>query len=129
MSELLLVVNGTLMRGLELNHNLLSFGAEFIRVSTTAPCYRLWSINDRYPAMIQDIVNGKSISVEIWRISAEGLLQLLEQEPAGLCLGKVKMEDGSQIPGILGEPYLTNGQREITNFGGWREYLSRSTKG
>ena len=44
-----LAVNGTLMRGLELNPNLLSVGAAFRREDTTVPLYRLFSIGDRHP--------------------------------------------------------------------------------
>lgn len=43
-----LAVNGTLMRGLVLNDNLLDAGARFIKDDKTAPCYRLWSINDQH---------------------------------------------------------------------------------
>ena len=37
-----LAVNGTLMRGLELNGNLTVAGAHFVREAATAPEYRLW---------------------------------------------------------------------------------------
>jgi len=37
-----LAVNGTLMRGLELNHNLLELGGVFVEETLTAPLYRLW---------------------------------------------------------------------------------------
>src|SRR2546425_1026427 len=50
---MLLAVNGTLMRGLELNGNLVSAGASFVRETRTAPAYRLWSIGDRHPAMVR----------------------------------------------------------------------------
>lgn len=43
----LLAVNGTLMRGLELSQNLLNVGAKFVEEASTAPLYRLYSINDR----------------------------------------------------------------------------------
>ncbi|MEM8603941.1 MAG: glutamyl-tRNA amidotransferase, partial [Cyanobacteria bacterium P01_H01_bin.121] len=43
-----LAVNGTLMRGLELNGNLLAVQATFVREAQTAPEYRLWSIGDRH---------------------------------------------------------------------------------
>jgi len=38
-----LAVNGTLMRGLELNHNLLELGGVFVEEALTASLYRLWS--------------------------------------------------------------------------------------
>ena len=49
----LLAVNGTLMRGLELNPNLTNVGGKFIREEKTDKHYRLWSINDVHPAMIR----------------------------------------------------------------------------
>ena len=49
----LLAVNGTLMRGLELNPNLLAVGSSFVEETRTAPVYRLWSIDDRHPAMMR----------------------------------------------------------------------------
>jgi gamma-glutamylcyclotransferase (GGCT)/AIG2-like uncharacterized protein YtfP len=124
MDRILFAVNGTLMRGLELNGNLLAVGAEFIRETATAPNYRLWSIDDRYPAMLRDAENGAAMQVEVWQLSPDGLVRILEQEPPGLCLGKVELEDGSTIFGILGEPHITAGQREITNHGGWRNFLT-----
>ena len=51
-SSIELAVNGTLMRGLPLNDNLLSAGGSFVRDATTAACYRLWSIGDRHPGMM-----------------------------------------------------------------------------
>ena len=59
MEKTLLAVNGTLMRGLELNPNLVKAGATFAREAQTAPCYRLWSIGDRHPAMIRQSGAGK----------------------------------------------------------------------
>jgi len=49
-----LFVNGTLMRGLALHHNL--DGAEFVGAFRTAPKYRLYSIGDVHPGMRQSAV-------------------------------------------------------------------------
>jgi hypothetical protein len=121
-----LAVNGTLMRGLELNDNLQRVGAIFVRETVTAPIYRLWSIDDRHPAMIRVSEGGKSIDLEIWSLPLAGLAQILQQEPAGLCIGKIKLADNSEVLGVLGEPFLCEGQPEITNFGGWRNYIKSS---
>jgi len=50
----------------------------------------------------------------------------LLNEPPGLCIGKVRLEDGSIVLGVLGEPALVEGHREITSYGGWRGYLAAS---
>lgn len=116
-----LAVNGTLMRGLELNYNLLELGGVFVEVAVTAPLYRLWSINDQHPAM-QRCSNGGQISLEIWDIDSSNIGELLSREPAGLSVGKILLADNREVLGILGESYLCEGKKEITHFGGWREY-------
>ncbi|MEB3317272.1 MAG: glutamyl-tRNA amidotransferase [Cyanobacteriota bacterium] len=119
-----LAVNGTLMRGLELSGNLLALGAEFDREDQTAPCYRLWSIDDRHPAMQRVARGGQAIALEIWRIPSLGLARLLLGEPQGLAIGRIVLADGSTVLGVLAEASLCDGQREITDFGGWRAYCS-----
>lgn len=116
-------VNGTLMQGLELNGNLQAVGAIFVRETITAPIYRLWSINDCHPAMMRVSEGGRSIALEIWSLPLAGLAKILQQEPAGLCIGKIKLADSSDVLGVLGEAFLCEGQQEITEFDGWRNYL------
>ncbi len=119
-----LAVNGTLMRGLALNANLHNAGAQFIREATTQPSYRLWSIGDRHPAMMRVREGGRAIAVEIWAIPPAGLCQVLQQEPPGLCIGKVCLANGEIVLGVLGEPFLCENQPEITKWGGWRAYTA-----
>jgi len=123
-----LAVNGTLMRGLELNGNLLRAGARFVREARTLPCYRLWSIADRHPAMLRVAENGAAIALEIWEVPPAGLADILLAEPAGLSIGKLALEDGAEVLGVLGEPWLCETGREITEHGGWRGYLAASRK-
>jgi carbamate kinase len=128
METALLAVNGTLMRGLELNPNLLSVGAQFVREDATEPCYRLWSIGDRHPAMIRTPGEGAAIAVEVWEVPLAGLAKVLLSEPPGLAIGKVALADGTVVLGVLGEPFLCAGRREITAFGGWRAYTAANKK-
>jgi hypothetical protein len=123
-NHVLLAVNGTLMRGLELNPNLLAVDATFVREATTEASYRLWSINDRHPAMVRVASGGIGVPVEVWSVPAGGVAAVLLQEPPGLSIGKVKLADGSEVLGVLGEPILCEGQKEITRFGGWRAYTA-----
>jgi hypothetical protein len=99
-------------------------GATFVREATTAPTYRLWSIEDRHPAMIRVAAGGVAVAVEVWAVPPEGLARILLQEPPGLCIGKVTLGDGEEILGVLGEPFLCEGQKEITSYGGWRAYIA-----
>ena len=124
MDKALLAVNGTLMRGLELNPNLLAVGATFVREDKTEPCYRIWSIDDRHPAMMRTPGEGTAVAVEVWDVPMAGLAKVLLSEPPGLCIGKVALADGTVVLGVLGEPFLCAGRREITEYGGWRAYTA-----
>jgi hypothetical protein len=123
-----LAVNGTLMRGLELNANLLQVGATFLQEALTEPHYRLWSIADRHPAMIRVKQGGRAIAVEIWAVPPAGICTVLLQEPPGLCIGKVRLSNDEIVLGVLGEPFLCEDQPEITQWGGWRAYTDALTK-
>lgn len=122
-----LAVNGTLMRGLPLENNLLEVGAAFEREAATAPCYRLWSINDNNPAMLRVDPSDPaavSVAVEIWKVPAAGLASVLMKEPEGLSVGKVRLADGETVLGVIGEPELVRGMKEISSYGGWRSYIA-----
>lgn len=128
-SEVLLAVNGTLMRGLELNPNMVAAGATFVRETETEAAYRLWTINDKHPAMLRVTDGtGSKIAVEVWSVPTAGLVGILMSEPPGLCIGKVRLDDGSIVLGVLGEPALVEEHREITAYGGWRSYLARQPR-
>lgn len=121
---ILLAVNGTLMQGLELSPNMTAAGAEFVREATTEPTYRLWSIDDAHPAMMRVGEGGRAIALEVWAVPPEGLAAILLKEPPGLSIGKVKLSDGSEVLGVIGETILCEGALEITQFGGWRAYMA-----
>src|SRR5882757_103788 len=108
-----LTVNGTLMRGLELNPNMLAVGATFLREDATVPVYRLFSIGDRHPGMYRVPEGGVSVAVEVWSVPPEGLASILLKEPPGLSIGKVMLASGEETLGVLAEPILCEGQREI----------------
>lgn len=118
----LLAVNGTLMRDLELNSNLVNVGGKFIREDKTDKHYRVWSINDAHPAMIRTLEESNSVDLEIWELPMAAFASVLSNEPAGLAIGKVKLANGTEMLGVLGESWLVEGQREITETGGWRNY-------
>ena len=125
-ATVLLAVNGTLMRGLKLNSNLMAAKAIFVREAATEPAYRLWTINDDHPAMVRVTDGtGVKVAVEIWSVPAAGLAGILQNEPPGLTIGKVRLDDATIVLGVIGEPALVEGQREITAFGGWRAYVAK----
>lgn len=117
-----LFVNGTLMRGLALNGNLA--GATFLGAFRTAPRYRIFSIGDVHPGMFEVAEGEPGISVpgELYEVPDEVWQRVEAGEPPGLYRGPVTLEDGRVEQGILFPRAMTEGQREITEFGGWREY-------
>jgi len=129
METVQLAVNGTLMRGFALNQNLLAVGATFGHEAVTTPIYRLWSIDDQYPAMLRVTVGGAAIALEVWAVPIIYLGTILLQEPPGLGLGKILLADQSIILGVLGEAYICEGKRDITASGGWRAYMGGGLQG
>lgn len=118
-----LAVNGTLMKGLELNKNLLNVGATFDQETQTEAAYKLFSINDIHPAMAKVPEGGIAVAVEVWSVPLAGLAKILTQEPAGLAIGKVKLDNGEIVLGVLGESICCDAGKEITEYGGWRDYI------
>jgi len=82
-----LFVNGTLMRGLALHHNL--HGAEFLGAFHTAPCYRLYTIGDVHPGMFEVDSGGVSVAGELYRMSDSVWRRVEAGEPPHLYRGPV----------------------------------------
>jgi len=123
-----LFVNGTLMRGLALHHNL--DGAEFVGAFRTAPNYRLYSIGDVHPGMFEVEAGGVSVAGEIYRMTDEIWRRVEAGEPPHLYRGPVRLSDGRSVDGILFPRALAEGRhRDISDFGDWRAYIASRRKG
>lgn len=130
-------VNGTLMRGLELEPNLLNLGATFVREDLTQKAYRLFSIDDVHPGMVRVPAPGLeksipvSVELEIWCVPVSGISTLLMSEPPGLSIGKVRLQDGkTEVLGVIAEPSLVAGKKDISDYPGggrasFRDYVAR----
>ena len=121
------VVCGAHMRGLPLNHQLLSRGARFMRATVTQPCYRLYALAGgppHRPGLIRVESGGAAIEVEVWRMPLASYGSFVAGIPAPLGIGTVALDDGCQLQGFLCEVAATGGATEITHLGGWRAYLA-----
>jgi len=117
-----LFVNGTLMQGLALHHNLA--GAEFLGRVRTAPRYRLYSIDDAHPGMFEVADGGVSVAGEIYRLSDDIWKRVEAGEPPNLYCGPVHLADGRTVPGILYPRRLAEGKfKDISDYGDWRAYM------
>ncbi|KAA3634141.1 MAG: gamma-glutamylcyclotransferase [Proteobacteria bacterium] len=118
-----LFVNGTLMRGLELHGNLA--GAKFLGGVRTAPRYRIYSIDDVHPGMFEVDGGGVAVAGELYLIPAKVWKRVEAGEPPGLYRGRIRLEDGREVDGILYPRELAEGRhRDISNFADWRTYMA-----
>ncbi|MFI7292451.1 allophanate hydrolase [Streptomyces sp. NPDC050121] len=119
-------VVGAHLTGQPLNPQLLSLGAVFDRMTTTAPLYRLHALRTTpaKPGLVHVGEGGAQIEAEIWSLPAEGLGRLLTALPRPMTLGSVELSDGSRVPGFLCEPGALKEAQDITEYGGWRSYLN-----
>ncbi|GJL83805.1 MAG: glutamyl-tRNA amidotransferase [marine bacterium B5-7] len=116
-----LFVNGTLMRGLELHENL--SGATFLGEFRTVPRYRIYSIDDIHPGMFEVDEGGVSVLGELYEIPQDVWNRVEAGEPPGLYRGRVKLENGREVWGILYPRELAEGEhRDISDIADWRIY-------
>jgi gamma-glutamylcyclotransferase (GGCT)/AIG2-like uncharacterized protein YtfP len=117
-----LFVNGTLMRGDVLHGNL--DGARFISEARTAPRYRLYSIGDVHPGMIETKAgDGVAVAGELYELEFEHLERLIEGEPPGLGVAVVELENGERTLGVFWvASELPGTATDISSYGDWRAY-------
>jgi hypothetical protein len=123
--SIVLFVNGTLMRGEPLHGNLA--GAKFLGSATTAPHYRLFSVHDVHPAMLRQTSGpGAAVNGELYRLSMKQLAATLDGEPPGLGIGVVELANMELCLGVCWvSSRMPPKARDISKFGGWREYKRR----
>jgi allophanate hydrolase len=125
-----MVVCGAHMTGLPLNHQLTERNGFFVRKTTTSNGYRLFALAGgppKRPGLVRD-ASGKAIEVEVWAMPKEHVGSFVAGIPAPLGIGKVELGDGSWHSGFICEPCGMQGAHEITELGGWRNFLSSIAK-
>lgn len=122
-----LAVVGAHLSGMALNPELRDHGAVFRRTVATAPCYRLFALAGgppRRPGLLRVAAAGSAIETEVWALPASGFGRFVAAIPAPLCIGTLKLADGTTPKGFLVEPEGLVGAEDITRFGGWRAFLA-----
>ena len=122
-----LAVAGAHLRGQPLESQLTDLDARFGRTTRTSPHYRLYALDGptpHKPGLVHDPA-GVAIEVDIWHVSHEALGMFLQLIPAPLALGKVDLEDGTQVTGFVCEPRALTGATDVSDYGGWRAYRQR----
>jgi allophanate hydrolase len=121
------MVCGAHMSGLPLNKQLLERGAWQVSTTRTAPVYRFYALPGGppfRPGLVRVKDGGVAIDVEIWRVPAEHFGSFVAGIPAPLGIGKVKLEDGSDVSGFMCEALGVAEATDISALGGWRQYLA-----
>jgi allophanate hydrolase len=126
-----LAVVGAHLSGQPLNHQLTNRGAQFVRTCRTAAAYSLYALPGSKPPKPGLVRNGggAAIEVEVWEMPAEGFGPFVAAIPAPLGIGTLELEDGDEVKGFLCESYATERARDISSFGGWRNYLAAHSDG
>jgi allophanate hydrolase len=121
-----IAVVGAHLSGQPLNYQLIDVDAHFVREARTAPCYRLSSLGNAKPAkpgLVRVASGGGAIRLEIWRMPHCNFGAFLALVPSPLCIGSITLEDRTTVKGFLCESVAAEQGRDITSFGGWREFL------
>ncbi len=121
-----LVVFGAHMRGLPLEGRLRAMGGRFLREERTKPCYRMVALDALRPGVFRVAEGGGAIECEVWELPRRAFGELLAEIPAPLGLGKVRLEDGSEVCGFVCEAAAAQGKPDITHCGGWRARFGAS---
>ena len=120
----LMFLNGGAMRGGPLHH--LLGDAPLLRSVRTAPRYRFYSVDDRFPALEEVEAGGVRVAGELYDLSWRILRDfLLPSEPIELELGVIELEDGSGTLAMIRRRVYAEPATfvDISEYADWREYL------
>jgi allophanate hydrolase len=127
-----LVVVGAHLSGQPLNYQLTGRQARLVRAVRTAPHYRLYALAGTVPPKpgLLRVANGSgaAIEVEVWEMSVEQFGGFAAEIPPPLGIGSIELENCSLAKGFLCESHATEGARDISSFGGWRNFLASQRK-
>ncbi len=125
-----IAVVGAHLSGMPLNGELIAHRAQFLEATTTAPDYRLYALPGTAPpkpGMLRVAEGlGSAIAVEVWAMPAEPFGRFTAAVPPPLSIGSVRLADGRWVKGFLVEAEAIGGARDISAFGGWREFVVRA---
>jgi allophanate hydrolase len=122
-----LAVVGAHLSGEPLNHQLTSRGATLVAATWTAPLYRLYALptDPPKPGLVR-VIDGEpgagAIEVEVWDLEPAAFASFVDEIPSPLGIGRVVLDDDTEVAGFVCEPFAVRHAPDITEFGGWRAY-------
>jgi allophanate hydrolase len=130
---MLLAVVGAHLDGQPLNHQLTDRGGRLVTTTETAPIYRMFVLptDPPKPGLLR-VVDGElgagAVEVEVWDLAPAAFASFVDEIPSPLGIGRVVLDDDTEVAGFVCEPYALNGAQEITSYGGWRAFRA-ATRG
>ncbi|WP_340109370.1 hypothetical protein [Pikeienuella sp. HZG-20] len=107
-----------------------AFGLTFIRPAVTVPMYRLFSIDRRFAALVEEPEGGAAISGELCELSAEDNEALLLAEPKGVEQKSINLSDGRLVVSAVSTlAALPSGSLDITKFGSFSAFIKSIKRG
>ncbi len=129
--EIAIAVVGAHLSGMPLNDELTSIGAYLLEATTTAADYRLFALSGTTPpkpGLLRIAAGaGAAVAVEVWAMTADAFGRFVAAVPAPLAIGTLTLADGRTVKGFLVEAEATQGARDISSFGGWRQFQQAAT--
>ncbi|WP_307873235.1 allophanate hydrolase [Paractinoplanes ovalisporus] len=122
-----LAVVGLHLSGEPRNHELVDRGATLVGAARTAPCYRLYHLPSGAPGLVRSD-DGSAVEIELWQLPAAQVGGFLAGIAAPLSLGRIALDDGTEVTGFLCEAYAAAGATDITASGGWRNYRTEGPR-
>ncbi len=125
-----IAVVGAHLKGLPLNGELTGLGAQFLRTARTRTDYRLYELPGsapRKPGLLRvGDGQGHAIEVEVWSLTPDAFGKFVAAIPAPLGMGTLRLDDGTATKGFIVENEGIKDARDISSFGGWRNYIAEA---
>lgn len=120
--KIVVAVCGLHMKGYSLESQMIECKSKFLRACKTDEKYKLFKLNTSpaKPGLIKVQNGGCAIEVELWEMPLDRFGYFTSLIPSPLGMGKVQLEDGSEVCGFICEEYGKEDAEDITMFGGWR---------
>ncbi len=121
-----IAVVGAHLSGMPLNVQLTDRNAVLVEKTQTARQYRLYALANTQPPKpgLVKTDDGESIEVELWDIPLARFGEFVAEIPAPLGIGTLALADGRHVKGFICEPLALRDAKDITAFGGWRNYIA-----
>lgn len=123
-----LAVCGAHLTGQPLNFQLKNAGAFLLEACQTSTRYRLYALRGTVPpkpGLVFSPEGGAAIDVEVWAVPESTFGAFVAAIPPPLAIGTCTLAGGHQVKSFVCEPWALEGAEEITQLGGWRQFVTR----